>query len=146
MNVGLYSFKTFEFSKIEYLKKIIYQIMGRKCGIYIYSENTRKERLSKRDGLRKMLEDYRESKINIIFFEDREALGSDEYTSYRVLKILSDEKVNYTSLKDGLNNTSYGKLQMELIGVFENYAKKASDERSRRGQMFKERQKQLNKY
>ena len=119
--------------------------MGRKCGIYIYSENTRKERLSKRDGLRKMLEDYRNLKIKIIFFEDRKALGMDEYTTYRVLKILSDEKVNYTSLKDGLNNTSYGKLQMELIGVFENYAKKASDERSRRGQKFKERQKQLNK-
>lgn len=145
MNVGLYSFETFEFSKVENLKKLIYEIMGRKCEIYIYSENTRKERLSKRDGLRKMLEDYRESKINIIFFEDRKALGSDDYTTYRVLKILSDEKVNYTSLTDGITYTSEGKLQMELIGVFENYIKRHSDERSRMGQKLKERQKQLNK-
>ena len=145
MNVGLYSFETFEVSKVENLKILIHQLIRRKCGIYIYSENTNKERLSKRDGLRKMLEDYRNSKIDIIFFEDREALGSDEYTSYRILKILSDEKVNYTSLKDGLNNSSYGKLQMELIAFFENYAKKYSDERSRMGQKFKDRQKQLNK-
>lgn len=144
MNVGLYSFETLELNKAENLKKLIYEMIGHKCKIYIYSENTRKQRLSKRDGLRKMLEDYRESKINIIFFEDRNALGSDEYTSYRVLKILSDEKVNYTSLNDGLNCTSEGKLQMELIAFFENYAKKYSDERSRMGQKFKERQKQLN--
>jgi len=145
MNVGLYSFETFELSKVENLKKLIYEIMGRKCGIYIYSENTRKERLSKRDGLRKMLEDYRNSKIDIIFFENRKSLGSDEYTSYRVLKILSDENVKYASLTDGLNCTLEGKIQMELIGFFENYAKKCSDERSRMGQEFKERQKQLNK-
>lgn len=145
MNVGLYSFETFEVCKIENLKKFIYEIMGRKCGIYIYSENTRKERLSKRDGLRKMLEDYRNSKIDIIFFEDRKALGSDDYTSFRVLKVLSDEKVNYTSLSDGIKYTLEGKMQMELLAAYENYIKKYADERSRIGQKLKARQEQLKK-
>lgn len=144
MKVGLYSFKTMEFSKIENLRNHIFRMFGRKCEIYIYSENTRKEKLAKRDGLRKILEDYRNSKIDMIVFENREALGTDEYNSYRILKILSDEKVKFTSLTEGLNYTTEGKLQMELIGLFENYAKKCSDERSRMGQKFKERQKQLN--
>lgn len=143
MNVGLYSFETFEVSKVEKLKKLIYEIMGRKCGIYIYSENTRKERLSKRDGLRKMLEDYSNSKIKIIFFEDRKALGSDDYTSFSVLKVLSDEKVNYTSLLDEIKYTSEGKMQMEILAVYENYIKKYADERSRMGQKLKARQEQL---
>ena len=43
MNVGLYSFETFEVSKVEKLKKLIYEIMGRKCGIYIYSETQEKK-------------------------------------------------------------------------------------------------------
>jgi len=146
MKVGLYSFKTMEFSKIERLKNLIHDLMRRKCEIYIYSENTRKERLSKRDGLRKMLEDYRNSKINIIFFEDREALGSDAYTSFQVLKVLSDEKVKYVSLTDGFQYTSEGEFQLEVNSAFENYIKRKSDERSRMGQIIKERQKQLNNY
>ena len=145
MNVGLYSFETFEVSKVENLKNYIYKLMRRKCGIYIYSENTRKERLSKRDGLRKMLEDYRNSKIDMIFFEDRKALGNDDYTSFRVLKILSDEKVNYSSLTDGINYTSEGKMQMEFLTAFEHYIKMNADERSRRGQIYKEKLKQINK-
>lgn len=137
MNVGLYSFKTLELSKVENLKNQIYSIMGCKCEIYIYSENNRKERLSKRCGLRKILEDYRASKIDMIIFEDRKALGIDEYTTYRILKILSNENVNFTSLKDGFNNSSFGRSQIELIGVLENYAKEYSDKRSKMMQKIK---------
>ena len=90
-----------------------------------------------------MLEDYRNSKIKIIFFEDRKALGSDDYTSFRVLKVLSDEKVNYTSLLDEIKYTSEGKMQMEILAVYENYIKKYADERSRMGQKLKARQEQL---
>lgn len=137
MNVGLYSFKTLELSKVENLKNQIYSVIGRKCEIYIYSENNRQERLSKRGGLRKILEDYEASKIECIIFEDRMALGTDEYTTYRILKILLDKNVNFTSLNDRFNSSSLGRSQIKLIGFFENYAKEYSDKRSKTIQKIK---------
>src|SRR5574344_1606733 len=98
MNFGLYSFKTLELNKIKELERKIMDNFPNANKICIYSENTNKQRLCKRDGLEKMLTDYTQKKIDFIAFENIEALGTELYIATEVIEKLNDSNVNFIIL------------------------------------------------
>ena len=57
MNVGLYSLKNMTARKIGKLSRIIQKIFPVN-DIYTYSENIPKQRISKREGLKKIIQDF----------------------------------------------------------------------------------------
>ena len=56
MNIGIYNFKTLKLSEIN---KIIFETDLNIDEVYIYSENTAKERIEHRKGLEKIINDYK---------------------------------------------------------------------------------------
>lgn len=70
MNIGLYSFERLEIKKLEEISNKIKTIYwGENVNIYIYSENTVKQRIKERQALYQMIEDYEKGKIEVIIFE-----------------------------------------------------------------------------
>lgn len=132
MNIGLYSFNTIEVKQVEKLKNDI--IQGFLCvdNIYLYSENTTKQRIQCRQAFRKIIEDYKNKKIDWIVFEDYNTMSQDYYTRGLMLKELLENKCNFEFLKENINSQS-NKIITELQIHMSNYLKESNDERSRRG-------------
>ena len=145
MNVGLYSFERLEVKKLEGISnKIKNYYFGAKVNIYIYSENTVKQRLKERQALYQMIEDYEKGKIEVIVFENNEALGSDSYTRSEIIKLLQKKDIRFIIVENSIDSTSAdGKIKLSFSVSLAEYAKKNNDERSIMGNIIKEQNKEM---
>ena len=137
MNAGIYSFKTMEASKIGILStKIRNQYTVRR--INIYSENTEKQSLNKRDGLRRILCDYKEGKIGIIVFESIHSLGSDICPIADIFKLLYKNRIKFYIIEEDIAPTpGFGNPIIDIIIYKAEMIKKLNHERSRSSNMTK---------
>lgn len=145
MNIGLYSFQRLEMKKLENLNnEIKVKCLGFKTNIYIYSENTVKQRIKERQALHQMIQDYESGKIEVIYFENRDALGSDLYTRSEILKMLLKKNINFEIIEDSISSTSAtGKLMLNMSLIFAESAKKDNDKRSIMGNRIKDKNKEI---
>lgn len=95
MNVALYSFKRLEANLVVTLNNKIREKFKSVDKIYIYTENTLKERMSQRLALKELLKDYENKKINIIVFESIEAIGTDDYIQSVILNKLMKNNIDF---------------------------------------------------
>lgn len=141
MNVGLYSFKTIELIQTSSLIKLINNMFNAD-NIFLYSENTAKEKMSQRFGFNKLLEDYKLKEIDIIVFEDMKSLGNDSYVKSRIYKTLLSLDCEFYFLKEHLGfSKDYNKKIFNTIINYEEIVKAKMDERSRVGQLYKSKMK-----
>lgn len=145
MNIGLYSFERLEIKKLEEISNKIKTIYwGENVNIYIYSENTVKQRIKERQALQQMIEDYEKGKIEVIVFEDSQALGSDLFTRSKILKTLLIKDINFRIIEDSIDSTSgIGKLKLNTLLIFAQYAKEDNDKRSIMGNIVKDKNKEI---
>lgn len=133
MNIGLYSFDTIEFNK---LKNIIQKMPFQFDNLYLYTENSDKERIRKRDGFNRIIEDYKSKKIDKIVFEDGLSLGSSQYIRSQIFKRLLYSNCEYHCIDEAeVNDADYIRMFIHM----EEHSKKIADKRSRIGQEFKNR-------
>ena len=88
MNIALYSFNRLEVDLVDNLSKKIKSTFKNIDKIYLYTENTLKERLSQRTGLNELLNDYKKEKIDMIVFQSITAIGTDDYIQSLILNKL----------------------------------------------------------
>lgn len=145
MNIGLYSFERLEIKKLEGISNKIKTIYwGENVNIYIYSENTVKQRIKERQALYQMIEDYEKGKIEVIIFENNEALGSDSYTRSEIIKLLQKKDIRFTIVENSIDSTSAdGKIKLSILVSLAEYAKKDNDERSIMGNIIKDKNKDI---
>lgn len=145
MNIGLYSFERLEIKKLEGISNKIKTIYwGENVNIYIYSENTVKQRIKERQALYQMIEDYEKGKIEVIIFENNQAFGSDLYTRSEILKMLLKKNIKFEIIEDSIVSTSIvGKKMLNMSLYFADYAKKDNDERSIMGNIIKDRNRDI---
>lgn len=106
MNVGIYSFETLEVQKINMIDSQVKKRFKDVEKVYVYSENTLKQEISQRVGLRKMLKDYKNKKISIIVLENMKALGTEFYLQSMILKKLMKNNNKFYILDIGVDSTS----------------------------------------
>ena len=92
MNIGIYNFKTLKLSEIN---KIIFETDLNIDEVFIYTENTTKERIEQRKGLEKIIEDYKKGAIDVIVFEKSSSLGTSDFTKSLVIKEFMKNKCRY---------------------------------------------------
>ncbi len=145
MNIGLYSFERLEIKKLEEISNKIKTIYwGENVNIYIYSENTVKQRIKERQALYQMIEDYEKGKIEVIIFENNQAFGSDLYTRSEILKMLLKKNIKFEIIEDSIVSTSIvGKKMLNMSLYFAEYAKKDNDERSIMGNIIKDKNRDI---
>lgn len=137
MNVGFYSFYRLEFSQI-YILNIKIKDKLPANNIYIYSENTTKQRINKREALNKIIDDYNQKIIDCIVFENLKALGSDFYMRSKILKILIENNINFIFLEENIVSTSSVKKEkIEMMIFMANRLKEEHDRRSKIGNNIK---------
>lgn len=117
MNVGFYSFYRLEFSQI-YILNIKIKDKLPANNIYIYSENTEKQRINKREALNKIIDDYNQKIIDCIVFENLKALGNDFYMRSKILKILIENNINFIFLEENIVSTSLIKKEKIEMMIF----------------------------
>lgn len=141
MNVGVYSFENMTDDQIEALSVKIRDRLLVVENIYIYSENTQKQRLSKRDGLKKIIQDYEQKKIAAIVFEGTNSLGADDYIKGKVLEILMEKEIKFLILKENIESTSaIGKQMIQILISLGERLKEMNDKRSKNGNIHMEKQ------
>lgn len=137
MNVGFYSFYRLEFSQI-YILNIKIKDKLPANNIYIYSENTTKQRINKREALNKIIDDYNQKIIDCIVFENLKELGSDFYMRSKILKILIENNINFIFLEENIVSTSLVKKEkIEMMIFMANRLKEEHDRRSKIGNNIK---------
>ena len=137
MNVGFYSFYRLEFSQI-YILNIKIKDKLPANNIYIYSENTGKQRINKREALNKIIDDYNQKIIDCIVFENIKALGSDFYMRSKILKILIENNINFIFLEENIVSTSLIKKEkIEMMIFMADTLKEEHDRRSKIGNNIK---------
>lgn len=135
MNVGIYSFQTMELIQINKLiKKINERLKIDK--IYLYSENTHKERYCKREGFKKMLEDYQNKKIDIIAVESLESFGKDGNVKLQILKELQERRYKLIFINESIALEFMQELFIDITIKFLESCKQLGDERSKIGAEF----------
>ena len=92
MNIGIYNFKTLKLSEIN---KIIFETDLNVDEVYIYTENTSKERIEHRKGLEKIINDYKNGIIDIIVFEKSSSLGSCDFIKAQVIREFIKNECRY---------------------------------------------------
>lgn len=144
MNIGLYSFKMFEAQMVEIANiKIKYKLL-KVSNVYLYSENTTKQRINKRDGFYKMLQDYLQGKIDIIVFENMQSLGSDIYIRGELLKLLLKLHIDFFLIEEDILSTScIGTEVLNIIIYMIAKSKKENDKRSKMGNIIRDREKRI---
>lgn len=145
MNIGLYSFQRLEIKKLEGISnKIKTSYWGENVKIYIYSENTVKQRIEDRQALHQMIEDYENGKIELIVFEDNQAMGSDLYIRSKILRMLLIKNINFRIIEDSIESTSsIDRLKLDTLLMFAQYAKEDNDKRSIMGNIVKDKNKEI---
>jgi len=136
MNIGLYSFQNPELIETSKLIKEL-KNMFIIDNIYMYSENTNKERIEYRDGLKRLIEDYRNKKIDIIAFKDLNSLGSNRYIRGKILQTLLEGNYDFSFIN--LPYTSLctsGRVCIELIIKISQEDKIRADKRSEMGRIL----------
>ena len=115
MNVGIYSFSRLECNQVNILSiKIKDKLLVN--NIYLYLENTTKQRISKREALYRIIKDYEQGIIDAIVFEDFKALGSDLYIRGKILKLLLENNISFFFIKEDIESTSIiGKEQIKIM-------------------------------
>lgn len=132
MNIGLYSFNTMEAKQVEKLSNDIIQGFIWVDNIYLYSENTTKQRIQCRQAFKKIIEDHKKQKIDWIVFEDFNTMSQDYYTRGLMLKELLNNNCNFDFLKENTSSQS-NRIILETQIHMSNYIKESNDERSRMG-------------
>lgn len=132
MNVGLYSLNTMELKEISNIITDTRFTLGVKK-IFLYSENTKKEKMSKRFVFRKMLEDYEKGKIELIVFKNLKSIGKDKYIRSQILKELLLKDYKFCTLEENHNNLNLsGRIfTKNLIAEIEE-EKKYNEQRDKR--------------
>lgn len=95
MNIALYSFNRLEVNLVENLSKEIKSKFKNIDKIYLYTENTLKERLSQRTALNELLNDYKKEKIDMIVFQSITAIGTDDYIQSVILNKLMKSNIHF---------------------------------------------------
>lgn len=95
MNIALYSFNRLEVDLVDNLSKKIKSTLKNIDKIYLYTENTLKERLSQRTGLNELLNDYKKEKIDMIVFQSITAIGTDDYIQSLILNKLMKSNIHF---------------------------------------------------
>ena len=131
MNVGLYSLKNMTARKIGKLSRIIQKIFPVN-DIYTYSENIPKQRISKREGLKKIIQDYNEGKVDLIVFEKLSSLGSDACIKGKALELLMKEKVKFFIIQENIDSTlEIGKQKIQILILIGEKQKEMNEQRNR---------------
>lgn len=131
MNVGLYSLKTMELKENSILITDIRFIPGVEQ-IFLYSENTEKEKRAKRVVFRKMLEDYKKRKIELIVFKNLAAIGKDKYERCQILKELLLNDYKFCTIEENHNNLNdFGKIFTKNLIEESEKEKKYKDTRNK---------------
>jgi len=133
MNVGLYSFVTMDVKTVQKLSEEITHRLINVDDIFIYSENTNKERMSKRDGFKNMLQDYAKGKINVVVFQNLQTLGKDDIVRGELLQDLMGNRVKFFFIEAEMESvTDTGKNMLEATIFFSNKMKEINTEKSKR--------------
>lgn len=142
MNVGVYSFKRVELREAtECVRQIINP--GLVDNIFIYSENTNKERMSQREAFKKVLDDYEKRKIELIVFKDLDSIGQSTYVRALIFRELINRKCKYCSVKENIHNFNIGGRLFTTALIKQALdEKKYGDERSKIGQEIKRKLKE----
>ncbi len=131
MNVGLYSLKNMTAMEIGKLSRIIQKIFPIN-DIYVYSENTPKQRISRREGLKKIIQDYNKEKVDLIVFEKLSSLGSDACIKGEALELLMKEKVKFFVIQENIDSTlEIGKQQIKMLTLIGEQQKEMNEQRNR---------------
>lgn len=139
MNIGLYSFKNMELIKTSNFISKLNKFFNLD-NIFLYSENTSREKMNQRFGFKKLLEDYDAKIINIIVFEDIKSLGSDNYVRSQIYKILLSGNYEFYFLNENLSSSRrQDRMFLKYIIDFEEVLKTRMDKRSKIGQHLKEK-------
>ncbi len=139
MNVGLYSFKNIELIKTSNFISKLNKFLNLD-NIFLYSENTSREKMNQRFGFKKLLEDYDAKIIDIIVFEDTKSLGSDNYIRSQIYKILLSGDYEFYFLNENLSSSEkQDRIFLKYIIDFEESLKTRMDKRSKIGQYLKEK-------
>lgn len=135
MKVGLYSFERMELAQINKLLKKINERL-RVDKIYLYSENTCKERYSQREGFKKMLEDYQNKKIDIIAVENLNSFGKDGNVKLQILKELQARRNKLIFITEPVALEFMEELFIDITINYLESCKQLGDERSKVGARF----------
>lgn len=138
MNVGIYSFSRLECNQVNILSiKIKDKLLVN--NIYLYLENTTKQRISKREALYRIIKDYEQGIIDAIVFEDFKSLGSDLYIRGKILKLLLENNISFFFIKEDFESTSIiGKEQIKIMIFTATKFKEENDRRSVMGNIIKD--------
>lgn len=142
MNIGLYSFKTMNVNEINKLSEKLNDKFIYTKNIYIYSENTSKQKLSKRIGLEKIIKDYEKKKISLIAVKSINSFGSDAYINSEILMMLKEKEISFFIIDEDIESKSdVARKKIDIINFIEKTAKEENDKRSRIGKIIKEQMK-----
>lgn len=142
MNIGLYSFKTMNVNEINKLSEKLNDKFIYTKNIYIYSENTSKQKLSKRIGLEKIIKDYEKKKISLIAVKSINSFGSDLYINSEILMMLKEKEISFFIIDEDMESKSdVARKKIDTINFIEKTAKEENDKRSRIGKIIKEQMK-----
>lgn len=133
MDVAFYSFKRIEVGQVHKIGLKIKEENPFTDKIYIYTENTNKQRISCRQGFRQMVEDYKKSKFDVIIFESFKSMSEDEYTRGLMLKELMKQNIKFYFLDKHLTSNSEVDKSILLIQVYiAESIKKSNNQRSKK--------------
>lgn len=110
MNIAIYSFKRIELREInQCVRKLGY--IEYLSNVYIYSENTKKERMSERQAFKDLLDDYEEKNIELVILKDLESVGQSNYIRALIFRELINRKCKFCCIKENIHN-------LNVSGIF----------------------------